>query len=106
MALFVEQINVEKIAKTLIINHGKLWVLVCGNCEEAIRYCVLQKIRALGIESESQLYRDIDYSICTKDSINDRPIRWSHHIIIFDINSLINEMAGAVCAKTFVNTIR
>ena len=106
MAKFVEVTNVEKIAKALIVNRGRLWVLVCCEFKEAIRHCVLEKVRALGIESESQLYRDIDYSICTKESIGDRPIRWNHHIIIYNIDGLINEIAGAVCAKTLVNTMR
>ena len=106
MALFVEETNVEKIAKELIVNRGHLWVLVCCELKEPVRRCVLEKIRALGIEPESQLYSDIDYSICTKESIKDRPIRWNHHIIIYNIDGLINEITGAVCAKTFVNTMR
>ena len=106
MATFIEHTEVSKIAKALILNHGKLWVLVCGDYKETARHCILGKIRALGIESESQLYRDIDYSICTEDSIKDSPIRWNHHIIIYDIDGLINEITGAVCEKTFVNKIR
>ena len=106
MAKFVEETNVEKIAKALIVNRGHLWVLACGDYKEPTRHCVLGKIRALGIEPESQLYSDIDYSICTKESIKDRPIRWNHNIIICNIDGLINDITGAVCAKTFVNTIR
>ena len=106
MAMFVEETNVEKIAKALIVNRGRLWVLLCGDYKEPTRHSILSKVRALGIESESQLYQDIDYSICTKESIGDRPIHWSHDVLICNIDGLINEITGAVGAKTFVNTRR
>jgi hypothetical protein len=105
MATFFEQTEVSKIAKALIINRGKLWVLICGDNKVSIGHCILKKIRDLGIESESQLYRDIDYSICDLESIKDRPIIWSHNVLICNIDGLINEITGAVCAKTIVNTI-
>lgn len=106
MALFVEETDVEKIAKALIVNRGHLWVLLCGDYRESTRSCILQKIRALGIESESQLYQDIDYSICTKESIKDRPIHWSHNVLICNIDGLISEVINVACEKTCINTMR
>lgn len=105
MAKFIEITNMEKIAKALIINHDKLWVLVCGELKDTTRYCILEKVRAFGIEPESQLYQDIDYSICTKESIIDRPIHWSHDILICNIDGLITEVLNIVCTKTCINKI-
>ena len=42
MARFIEEIHVSKIAKALIANRGKLWVLICHELKEAIRYSVLE----------------------------------------------------------------
>jgi len=106
MALLIEQTDVGKIAKALILNRGHLWVLVCGEEKESIRSCILSRVRALGIESESQLYQDIDYSICTKESIKDRCIHWSHDVLICNINGLISEVINVACEKTCINTMR
>jgi len=106
MATFFEQTEVSKIAKALIINRGKLWVLICGDCKESTRSCILKKIRDLGIESESQLYQDIDYSICGLESINDRPIHWSHDVLICNIDGLISEVINVSCDKICINTMR
>ena len=106
MATFFEQTEVSKIAKALIINRGKLWVLICGDCKESTRSCILKKIRDLGIESESQLYQDIDYSICGLESINDRPIHWSHDVLICNIDGLISEVINVSCDKIYINTMR
>ena len=106
MALLIEQTDVGKIAKALIINRGKLWVLICGEEKESIRNCILSRVRAFGIESESQLYQDIDYSICTKESINDRPIHWSHDVLICNIDGLISEVINVSCDKICINTMR
>ena len=106
MATFFEQTDVGKIAKALIINRGKLWVLICSDCKESIRNCILSRVRAFGIESESQLYQDIDYSICTKESINDRPIHWSHNVLICNIDGLISEVINVSCDKICINTMR
>ena len=106
MAKFIEEADIEKIAKALIVNRGKLWVLICGDCKESTRSCILKKIRDLGIEPESQLYQDIDYSICTKESINDRPIHWSHDVLICNIDGLISEVINVSCDKICINTMR
>jgi len=106
MAKFIEEADIEKIAKALIVNRGKLWVLICGDCKMSTRSCILKKIRDLGIESESQLYQDIDYSICGLESINDRPIHWSHDVLIFNIDGLINEVINVSCNKICINTMR
>ena len=105
MAKFIEETNMDKIAKALIINHDKLWVLVCGEPKDSIRHCILEKVRAFGIEPESKLYQDIDYSICTKESIMDRPIHWSHDILICSIDGLISEVFNVACTKICVNNI-
>ena len=105
MAKFIEETNMEKIAKALIINHNKLWVLVCGELKNPTRHCILEKVRAFGIEPESKLYQDIDYSICTKESIMDRPIHWSHDILICSIDGLITEVFNVVCTKICINKI-
>lgn len=105
MAKFIEETNMDKIARALIIDHDKLWVLVCGELKDSTRYCVLEKIRSFGIEPESQLYRDIDYSICTKESIKDRPIHWNHDILICNIDGLITEVFNVVCTKICINKI-
>ena len=106
MAKFIEQTNVEKIAKALIVNRGRLWVLVSGEDKETIRHSILSRVRALGIESESQLYQDIDYSICAKESINDRPIHWSHDVLVCNIDGLISEVINVDCGKICINTMR
>ena len=106
MAKFIEEADIEKIAKALIVNRGKLWVLICGDCKESTRSCILKKIRDLGIEPESQLYQDIDYSICTKESIKDRPIHWSHDVLICNIDGLISEVINVSCDKICINTMR
>lgn len=105
MAKFIEETNVEKIAKALIVNHGKLWVLVGGEIKDVVRDCILARVRALGIEPESLLYLDIDYSICTKESINNRRIHWSHDILICDIDGLISEVVNVNGPKTYIKKI-
>lgn len=104
MATFIEQTSFEKIAKALIINHDILWVLVCDN-KQGIKYNILEKVRALGIEPESQLYRDIDYSICDTESIKDRSIHWNDYVVISDIDGLLRETIGISCNKICVNMI-
>ena len=106
MAKFIEEADIEKIAKALIVNRGKLWMLLGGEHKEHTKYCILEKIKALGIEPESQLYQDIDYSICTKESIKDRPIHWSHDVLVFNIDGLINEVINMTCNKICINTMR
>ena len=103
---FIEETDVEKIAKALIVNHDALWVVLCGEYKELIRDCILARVRALGIESESQLYGDIDYSICTKESINDRCVHWSHDILICNIEGLISETINHTCTNTCIRNIR
>ena len=105
MARIIEQTDVEKIAKALIVNRGRLWVLVSSEYKET-RYSILSRVRALGIESESQLYQDIDYSICAKESINDRPIHWSHDVLVCNIDGLISEVINVDCGKICINTMR
>ena len=105
MAIFIEQTNYEKIAKALILNHDKLWVLVCGNYALSTRNLILSKLIALGIEPDSQLYRDIDYSICTKESIKDRSVYYSDYVIICDIDSFIFETTNVACNRICVNMV-
>ena len=105
MAKVIEETNVGKIAKALIVNRRKLWVLVCGDYKVTTRGCILARVQALGIDPESQLYQDIDYSICTKEQINNRGIHWSHEILICDIDGLISEVINATCPKTYIKTI-
>ena len=105
MARIIEQTDVEKIAKALIVNRGRLWVLASGEHKESIRHSILSRVRALGIESESQLYQDIDYSICAKESINDRPIHWSHNVLVCNIDGVISEVINVGCEKICINTL-
>lgn len=106
MATFIEQTNYEKIAKALIASHGKLWVVVCGEFKETIKHHILIEVQALGIESESQLYRDIDYSICTRESIMYRDIHWSHDVLICNVDGLISETIKAACVMTCIKIIQ
>lgn len=106
MATFIEQTNYEKIAKALITSHDRLWVVVCGEFKETIKHHILLAVQALGIESESELYRDIDYSICTRESIMYRDIHWSHDVLICDIDELISEIFNVAGEKTCIKTIQ
>lgn len=105
MATFIEQTNYEKIAKALIINHDKLWVVVCGEFKETIKHHILLAVQTLGIEPESQLYRDIDYSICTRESIMYRDIHWSHDVLICNVDGLISEIFNVACNRICVNMV-
>ncbi len=105
MARFIEQTDMKKIAKALIINHGHLWVLVCGDTKASTRSCILSWVRGLGIDAESKLYQDIDYAICTTESIKDRCVHWSHEIIICNLEGLISEVVNIACAKTCINNV-
>lgn len=106
MAGFIEETNVRKIAKALIVNHGFLWVLVCGGLKHSTRHLILEKVRAFGIDPESKLYQDIEHSICTKEEINDRCTHYRHNILICDLDGLINETITADCVMTCIKTIQ
>ena len=106
MAKFIEETNVEKIAKALIVNHGFLWVLVCGGLKHSTRHLILEKVRAFGIDPESKLYQDIEHSICTKEEINDRCPHWSNYILICDIDGFISETISSNGEKICIKTIQ
>lgn len=106
MTNIIEEVDVSKLAKALIVNHGTLWLLLCGEYKEQTRIFILEKIQALGIEPGSQLYQDIERAICTKETINDRSIHWSHDLLICDVEGLISEVITLTCQKTCINTIR
>lgn len=106
MAKFIEETDVETIAKALIVKHGQLWVLVAGEFKENIRNCILANIQGLGIEPESKLYQDIEATIVTKEQIKNRFIEWNHELMICDIDGLINEATNLVCHKICIKRIR
>lgn len=106
MAKFIEETNVEKIAKMLIVNHGFLLVLVCGVLRDTTRSCILKKVLAFGINPESKLYKDIKHSICTKEEINDRCTNWRHDILICDIDGFISETIHTNGEKICIKTIQ
>ena len=106
MAKFIEETDFKKIAKAFIANHGFLWVLVAGEHKENIRNCILTNVQALGIDPKSILYKDIEYSICTKEEIKNRPIAWNHDLLVCDIDGLINEVTNLVCPKICIKRIR
>lgn len=106
MATFIKETNYSTIAKALIFNHDKLWVLLSGNYLTSQKDLILSRVRALGIDRESRLYSDIDYSICTKESIKDRNIYYTDSIIICDVDELIREAINVSCGKKiYVETV-
>ena len=106
MAKVIEYTDVTKIAKALIANVGNVWVLVCGDCKFAIKNSILAKVRKLGIQSESQLYRDIEYSICDADEINNRSISWSHELLVCNLEGLIKDVVNNSCSAVCVKEVR
>lgn len=112
MATFIRETNYSTIAKALIFNHDKLWVLLSGNYATSQKDIILSRIRALGIDRESRLYSEIEYSICTKESIKDRSIYYDDSIIIFDVDELVREIVDISCnvdlscnEKIYVNSV-
>lgn len=91
MAKVIEHTDVTKIAKALIANVDSVWVLVCGDYKAGIKNAILMKVRELGIESESQLYRNIEYSICDANEMKTRNIRYSHDLLVCPLDGLIKD---------------
>jgi hypothetical protein len=106
MAKVIEHTDVTKIAKALIANVDSVWVLVCGDYKIGIKTAILAKVRALGIESESQLYRNIEYSICDADEMKNRNIRYSHELLVCPLDGLIKDTVNnSNCSFICVGTI-
>jgi len=91
MAKIIEYAEATKIAKALIANVDSLWVLVCGDYKIGIKNAILAKVRELGIESESQLYRDIEHSICDAEEMKNRDIFWKHELLVCNLEGLIKD---------------
>lgn len=105
MAKIIEYADATKIAKALIANVNRLWVLVCGDYKIGIKNAILAKVRELGIESESQLYRDIRHSICGADEIKNRNIHWSHELLVYSLDGLIKDVVNINCSTVYVEKI-
>lgn len=105
MTKVIEHTDATKIAKALIANVNRLWVLVCGDYKIGIKNAILAKVRELGIESESQLYRDIQHSICDVEEMKNRNIHWSHELLVYSLDGLIKDVVNINCSTVYVEKI-